>query len=110
MCDFNEISSSNDKLGRASFNFVRLHRINDVLQRLNCIELPSSSNKFPWRNKKCWVDNIFKRIDKAIVSLSWLSCYPSASLVNHVFTSSDHCRDMLNLDIIAHVKTSPFLF
>lgn len=46
--------------------------------------------------KKGGEGNIFERLDRGVASTSWISMFPQASLVHHIFTSSDHCQISLN--------------
>ena len=59
LVDFNEISSHNEKHEGAKFNY-RLHQMNDILSKLNCVELPRTRNHFSWRNKKSGDDNVLE--------------------------------------------------
>lgn len=74
------------------------------------MNLLSTGNPFSWHKKRSGENNIYERIDKAMASMSWFNLFPSASLFNHVFTSSDHCQVLLKLDKVLHSKVPPFRF
>lgn len=60
--------------------------------------------------KRDGVGNIFERLDRGRASTSWISMFPQANIVHHVFTSSDHCQISLNYLSKATSKTPPFRF
>ena len=110
MGDFNEISNSNDKLGDSVISSARFSTMNYILNHLPCVELPFDGPQFTWRKKKAGPGNIFERLDRAIVSSSWLTCFPQAKLKHNIFTSSDHCQISLNYLPTNSNKSPPFRF
>lgn len=96
MGDFNEISNINDKLGGAPMTYTRFSTMNYILNQLPCIELPFDGPQFTWRKKKAGPGNKYERLNRAIVSSSWISLFPQAKLNHNIFTSSDHCQITLN--------------
>ena len=108
--DFNELSSSADKLGGAPFHVNRIARFLSICSAASAIELPFVGQEFTWRKKRSGTNNVLERLDKAIVSLGWLELFSNASIVNHVFTSSDHSPISLSLPMVKVSKAPPFRF
>lgn len=84
--------------------------MNSVINSISYAELSHVGNRFTWRKKKSWIGDILERLDKVMVSTSWLEFFPSASVYNHVFTSSDHYQIMIKIDNVAHQKAPSFRF
>lgn len=53
--DFNEIGSSQDKMGGGvCFTIARTAILSNLFAQINCIEIPFMGTRFTWRKKKRW--------------------------------------------------------
>ncbi|XVE53746.1 hypothetical protein DITRI_Ditri03aG0027500 [Diplodiscus trichospermus] len=96
MGDFNEIVSSSEKLGGAILPESQMSDFRDVLMDCGSFELPVIGCNFTWARGE-GDDAVFERLDRCIVTDSWLSLFPQASEVHLVHSYSDHCPLLVRL-------------
>ena len=81
----------------------------DVLDECGLMDLGYTGDKFTWRGKRAG-GLVLERLDRAIASNEWLSCFPGTK-VQHLLThSSDHKAILIKLDGITLRLNRPFKF
>lgn len=80
------------------------------LRKLIVQKFPSWGLASHGGKKKGGDHNIFKRLDRAVASISGPTQFPQAKLHHHSFTSSDHCCISLAFSKLLHLKAPPFRF
>lgn len=72
----------------------------NFLNTVGLIYMPSSGNEFTWCNNHDPSPRIYEKLDRAVVSASWLNKFPQAILNNLPIYQSDHGPICLSLDSI----------
>lgn len=67
-----------------------------MVQDCNLIDLPLADYQFTWSKSKGKETEVDERIDRALVSASWLDLFPSAKLRSVFAPISDHSFLILN--------------
>ena len=96
--DFNEILSSEDKLGGRPINLYRPMVFQQCLNSYNLLDLGFQGPRFTWVNKRDFLAFIQERIDRCFANSSWRTMYPEASVYHLTRLHSDHCPVLLSLN------------
>uniref|UniRef100_A0A803PUD0 Reverse transcriptase domain-containing protein n=1 Tax=Cannabis sativa TaxID=3483 RepID=A0A803PUD0_CANSA len=109
--DLNNVTSQSDKRGGNPYPNWLIDGFCDTLNECELFDMDLFGYPFTWergRGSSEWVE---VRIDRALVSQTWLDLFPSGKLWNLEVTTSDHCP--LNL-VLSHsagaVKVRVFRF
>ncbi|XP_057418230.1 uncharacterized protein LOC130712412 [Lotus japonicus] len=88
--DFNLILREEEKYGGAlpNLNFIALFQ--EALHRSNLSDMGFEGNKYTWRNNQDGADLIMARLDRGLVSPTWLDIFPHAKNVHLSHFASDH--------------------
>ncbi|XP_060965673.1 uncharacterized protein LOC115711034 [Cannabis sativa] len=95
MGDMNNLSSNDEKRGGRPYPDRLIDGFVEALDDCNLTELPLVGYPFTWekgRNGDNWVE---ERLDKALVTYTWLSLFPQSTLYNLEVSTSDHCPILL---------------
>lgn len=95
---FNCIISLQEKLGGLRRSTKYMHQFVDFLNNARLICIPSSGNIFTWCNNQDPSSRIYERLDRVVVSASWLNHFPQANLNNLPIYQSDHGPICLSLN------------
>lgn len=63
------------------------------------LDLKLKGPRLTWSNGGPGKGTLFKRLDRCLISESWLESFPNALLENMSRSSSDHCPLLLHLDL-----------
>ena len=95
--DFNEVLSSEDKLGGRHINLNRALSFKECLDSCNLLGLGFFGPKFTWLNLRQVLDLILERIDRCFANPAWRLLFPEASVTHLPRVFSDHCLVLLEL-------------
>lgn len=87
---------------------TQLSQFMHFLNQAQLLSLPCFVNSFTWCNNHEADNRIYKRLDIAVVSTSWLTFYPRVSLHNLPINYSHHSPICLNLDTPHMHSHKPF--
>ncbi|KAK9665772.1 hypothetical protein RND81_14G135200 [Saponaria officinalis] len=95
--DFNEILYSTEMKGgdRAQW---QMNNFRDAIDECGLREIPYDGYMYTYDNGQEGGANRQSRLDRALVTESWMELYPYSKLVNLVREWSDHAPVMVNLD------------
>ena len=96
--DFNELLSSQDKLGGNPFNLRRVHLFKECLDSCGMVDLGFHGPSFTWINKREVGHYIQERLDRGFANAAWREIYLEAAIHHLARTHFDHCALLLNLD------------
>ncbi|XP_050280869.1 uncharacterized protein LOC126721842 [Quercus robur] len=109
--DFNEVLSSEEKLGGNQINLNRALEFIECLDNCNFLDLGFAGPKFTWTNKKTVTSLILERLDRCFANPSWRMLYPEAIVTHLLRTFSDHCPVLIELlDTRTNATNKPFRF
>ncbi|KAF7152387.1 hypothetical protein RHSIM_Rhsim01G0140300 [Rhododendron simsii] len=94
--DFNEILSTEDKMGENSPNPARHISFHGMLLACGLIDLGFKGPKFTWRNNRRNGDLIMERIDMAFANAKWSELHSQAMVFVDAGIGSDHNPLILN--------------
>ncbi|XP_050238237.1 uncharacterized protein LOC126687724 [Mercurialis annua] len=107
--DFNAILSNADRCGGILANQKQCEDFQNFLTEANLNELNSKGNWFTWTNIQCGDNRVWRKIDRALVSESWLNSFDAkASFLNHGI--SDHSPVIITFNEPVRVNCKPFRF
>lgn len=95
--DFNNTLAFQDKRGGLPYPDWLISGFQEVVSRCQLVDLDLIGHPFTWekgRGSSGWME---VRLDRALVSYSWLSAFPQAKLFNLPFSASDHSPLLLSL-------------
>ena len=90
MGDFNEILSIGDKKGGVEHPPWLLRGFRSTLSNCFLCDLQLEGYPYAWAQGRGTNEAIEERVDRAIVSMTWLNTFPNAKLQNLVSVTSDH--------------------
>lgn len=109
--DFNEILSSQDKLGGNSLNPRRVQLFKECLDTCGMVDLGFHGPRFTLVNKREAGYYIQERLDKGFGNADWRELYPEIAIHHLARIHSDHCLLLLKLDNSSSTWCPrPFLF
>lgn len=88
--DFNDLLSPDDKKGGADHPSWLFNGFRAVVTECGLFDLPLTGYPFTWERSRGTENAIEERLDRALVSLTWLDRFPHARLTNLVASFSDH--------------------
>ena len=95
--DFNEVLSSEDKLGGRRVNLNRALDFKAYLDSCNLLDLGFLGLKFTWSNRRQISDLILERIDRCFANPAWRLMFLEAFVTHLPQVFSDHCPVLLEL-------------
>ncbi|XP_075088488.1 uncharacterized protein LOC142170472 [Nicotiana tabacum] len=96
--NFNDVFSSNDKLGRRALNSRRVFKLWDNINYCNLQDLGYKGSKYTWSNRRFGNNGlIMERLDNVFGNNEWIQCFPNASITHLPKTHSDHNSLLINL-------------
>lgn len=90
MGDLNNVLAQQDKIGGAPYPSWLIEGFNEVVSDLGLIDLELVGHQFTWemgRGTDAWTE---VRLDRALITASWLQLFPSVKLYNLEGSTSDH--------------------
>ncbi|XP_060963958.1 uncharacterized protein LOC115723947 [Cannabis sativa] len=93
--DMNNLGSHLEKKGGRKYPDRLIEGFLKALDDCNLIDMPLLGYPFTWEKGRNSIEWIEERLDKALVTNSWLSTFPQSSLLNLEFSTSDHCPLLL---------------
>lgn len=96
--DFNNILSSDDKGSRVPRPSWLINGFRDVVSSCNLIDIPLIGYPFTWEKSKGKLDAVEERLDMALVSESWIQCFPNSKLLNLIAPMSNNSPILLSPD------------
>ncbi|XP_070057638.1 uncharacterized protein [Nicotiana tomentosiformis] len=89
--DFNDVLTSNEKLGGNRVNRNRAKYLWDCINKCNLIDLGFKGCKFTWSNHRRKNKRlIMERLDKIFANNDWFSYFPNAIVTHLLKTHSDY--------------------
>ncbi|KAG5598514.1 hypothetical protein H5410_029884 [Solanum commersonii] len=109
--DFNVITSIEEKLRGVPYNMRKRLEFIDVIEACGLLDLGFSGQKFTWSNKRGINHKIWKRLDRAMISDSWLEKMPQTTITHLPSVGSDQCPLLMEMNTIFydHIKYFKFL-
>jgi endonuclease/exonuclease/phosphatase family metal-dependent hydrolase len=99
MGDFNEIVSSDERLGELVGSQRNMYEFGEVLNKCGLVDLGYCDYPFTWENCRDAEANVQKRLDRAVASVAWMSLFTLCTM-DHLPTSySDHVPIFLHMDL-----------
>ena len=99
MGDFNEILSSDERLGELVGSQRNMYEFGEVLNKCGLVDLGYRGYPFTWENCRDAEANVQKRLDRAVTSVAWMSLFTLCT-IDHLPTSySDHVPILLRTDL-----------
>ena len=95
--DFNELLSTNDKLGGRPLIPSRVSAFKECLDFCNMADLGFQGPRFTWTNKNDLSSLIQERLDRFFANPDWCLTYPEAQVSHLARCLSDHCPILLEL-------------
>lgn len=96
MGDFNDLLNIEDKLSRVEHPQLLFDGFRDTVRDCHLIDLHLKGYPYTWWCGRGFEDVVGERLDRAMVTSSWLNIFPNAKLTNLVATMSDHSPILLN--------------
>ncbi|KAG5549291.1 hypothetical protein RHGRI_014597 [Rhododendron griersonianum] len=108
--NFNEILSSEDKMGGNNPNPARFTSFHGMLSVCGLFDLGFKGPKFTWRNNRRDGDLIMERIDMAFANAKWRELHNQAMVFVDAAIGSDHNPLILNTSFPMQKVGKPFRF
>uniref|UniRef100_A0A803QJ68 Reverse transcriptase domain-containing protein n=1 Tax=Cannabis sativa TaxID=3483 RepID=A0A803QJ68_CANSA len=93
--DMNNLGGQDEKRGGRSYPTWLVEGFRAALDHCGLIDLSLEGYPFTWEKGKGSSNWVEERLDKALVSYSWLQLFPLAKLYNVEISTSDHCPIIL---------------
>lgn len=102
--DVNNVVDVSDKIEGSQYPSSLIKGFNEALMDAGLTDMELVGHQFTWergRDTDAWME---VRLDRALVSLSWLNMFPMAKLYNLEGTSSDHSPILLVPQVINRIQ------
>ena len=93
--DFNEILSTEEKLGGAPRLQQQMDAFRNVVNKCRFKDMGYSRSKYTWCNQQEGENMMYLRLDKAFSTIDWLEHFRDIKVRHLVDTTSDHCPLLL---------------
>ncbi|WMV30092.1 hypothetical protein MTR67_023477, partial [Solanum verrucosum] len=90
MCDFNVITSIDEKKGGIPYNMNKSFEFISVIEASGLIDLGYSGSQFTWCNNRAEEARVWKRFDRAMVNDIWLEKMSQTVITRLPSVGSDH--------------------
>ena len=108
--DFNEMLSSDDKLGGRPINLYRANIFKECLDACNMADLDFQGPRYTWTNKHDLCSLIQERLDRFFANPNWCVLYPEAQVTHIPRCSLDHCPVLMELEPQPSIRLNrPFI-
>ncbi|KAJ8649330.1 hypothetical protein MRB53_002353 [Persea americana] len=97
--DFNNLLSVEDKHGGVDYPQWLLTGFRNAVSDCSLFDMPLCGYPFTWERGRGTNNLVEERLDRALVTDSWLSLFPHAKLVNLLAPVSDHTPLLLETDL-----------
>jgi hypothetical protein len=97
MGDFNDMLSSEDKRGGVAQPQWLIRGFREAVQDSGLIDLPMDGYPFTWTKGRRATNPTEERLDRAMVTQSWLDEFPQYKFINAIADRSDHSPILLRL-------------
>ncbi|XP_072054478.1 uncharacterized protein [Arachis hypogaea] len=104
MGDFNTIASQEEKRGGGLKSWSSISDFNNFIDGSSLMDLGMVGRNFTWSNKRRGEEQILERLDRILVSNSWLHMFPTNTVTRMQENGSDHA--LLLLDTSLQVERS----
>ncbi|KAK9988333.1 hypothetical protein SO802_028572 [Lithocarpus litseifolius] len=109
--DFNELLSSEDKLGGRPISLYKANIFKECLDACNMADLGFQGPRYTWTNKHDLCSLIQERLDRFFANPDWCVLYPEAQVTHLPRSSSDHCPVLMELEPQPNIRLNrPFRF
>ncbi|KAH9708700.1 reverse transcriptase domain-containing protein [Citrus sinensis] len=88
--DFNDLLHNSEKRGRCQHSNWKLQGFRAAVSDSGLVDLGMEGYQYTWERSRGTVDWVEERLDRALVSSTWLSLFPKASVVSLEAMCSDH--------------------
>ncbi|KAL8126087.1 hypothetical protein AgCh_013389 [Apium graveolens] len=95
--DMNNVLSQADKQGGRPYPQWLIQGFRDVIEDCSLTDLDLDGYPFTWERGAGTGDWIEVRLDRALVSTSFLNIFPNVKLINLEVSTSDHCPILLEI-------------
>ena len=95
--DFNEILSSNEKLGWLDRDAKQMEGFRECLSNYGLFDLGFVVQGFTWCNGRIGEQRTLVRLDRMVANEEWLNMFPEAKVVHRLMATFDHCLLSLSL-------------
>ncbi|OMO50810.1 reverse transcriptase [Corchorus capsularis] len=112
MGDFNDVLSSNEKLGGSVPNIGRCLSFSSMILTYGLIDLGFNGSSFTWVNKRKGLARVQERLDRALANSDWRLRFPDAIVQHLPRLHSDHCPILIRCEPVLAMNRSqrPFRF
>ncbi|XP_073131315.1 uncharacterized protein [Henckelia pumila] len=109
--DFNDLLSNEEKRGRLAHPTWCIRGFQEVVTECGLNDLHMEGYPFTWVKSKGTADMIEERLDRDLVSQTWLDIFPEAKLENLIAPISDHTPLCLSTETqVSHYHQKVFRF
>ena len=95
--DFNEILSSNEKLGWLDRDAKQMEGFRECLSNYGLFDLGFVVQGFTWCNGRIGEQRTLVRLDRMVANEEWLNMFPEVKVVHRLMAAFDHCLLSLSL-------------
>ncbi|XP_072080979.1 uncharacterized protein [Arachis hypogaea] len=96
MGDFNAIVSQEEKRGEGLKSWSSISNFNNFIDGSSLMDLGMVVRNFTWSNKRRGEKQILERLDRVLVSNSWLHTFPTNTVTRIQENGSDHAPLLLD--------------
>ena len=95
--DFNQVLTSEEKLGGTAPNITIMNGFRDTVQTCGLLDMKFEGHKYTWTNKQRDENNIQTRLDRCMSTIEWKELYLTSKLFHLPKHRCDHCPLYLSL-------------
>ena len=94
--DFNEILSTNEKLGGVRRPRRQIDEFRDVVNYCEFRDLRYTGPDYTWCNMQEGVSRVYLRLDQVFANQDWIEQFKEARVHHIVNSTSDHCALLIS--------------
>lgn len=109
--DFNEIMYAHEKVEGIPRDEKRMKSFRNTLEECDLFDVGYSGCWYTWERENSPTTNIRECLDRGVITVEWLECFPNVSIQHLSHSYSDHCPLLISSPFInSNKKSSRFRF
>ncbi|XP_074301205.1 uncharacterized protein LOC141632563 [Silene latifolia] len=88
--DFNQILFEHEKMGGAPRDKNLMNEFHEAVNDCELLDVVFSRDSYTWWNRRSGTDAVYERLDRALVSATFLEACPAINLFHLEYDKSDH--------------------
>ncbi|XP_074301502.1 uncharacterized protein LOC141632896 [Silene latifolia] len=108
--DFNAIMARNERIGGVPITNAEMRPLVQVVHDCQLEDLSAKGAFYTWTNKHEHETKVYSRLDRMLINVDWMDCFPDSYV--HFLPEGlfDHCPSLIHFEGEIHRRGKPFKY